>query len=836
MKRILVLVAILAVVLAIVVPLVDLQSTSPPTPSRSFQTFNAVSPVSPPATFNGTPITHDCSTNVTTPLGGWLQSLPVNSSVVIPNGYCYSVSNLVLTSKSALSISGGTWKDPNGSSSNVPVLDFSKPANLVLSNMTVNGQDNGAPAAGATLQSGIRIDGGNAVTMNNITVNGVYGDGVFVNALSVSFFYLGPSSNVRITNLNVKNTGASALRADDVTTGQVSQLQASNIGGSLISSSGPFTNEGLRKFTVSQCTLSGNHGPVFNDTGAGAGTNTTSVTVQNCTETGFSITPTVVITTPTSSGTAGPYTFSRDTFTCGLSRTNTPCTNTTGANVTFINSSLNLGTTCNLTPVYSVTQSSTLVFNTTNITGFSVIGTTAVGSVLTRTGGVWTSRSGCGQTVVVPTSIDHACGTDVTSAINNLLSLAPAGSTIDFPVNACYLVSNTYTGFLTANFQVRNASGLTINGNGSTFHQTTYNGGSCTDVTQPILNVQGSTNVTFNDMILQGPGTCGGAGTEGDIGILVGKTTPGNTNITFNNVTVNGSDGDGMDVYPNLGTCCGINTNITFKNGAFENIGYHVFVPEGVNGWNILNNTFSNESNFMDLEIDNNYGPPYNNCNQGPAQGLTGNAMCNITIQGNTFLNASAGITSVSNGTCIPFGNMIIKNNTFDNSSTASQGNFSIDVMGSDSNLCPRSDNLQIDHNVVNTNWPTNYDWGSTSIGAKSPCGGTSCAPIEVSAFTNVVITNNVFLTNAGSSLGFGATPVLQCISFQGVGTASLKSNTCANAATFGYTGAFWFMDRSGFPNTNISECGNTYGLTNPIFAERTGTTPAAAPLHDTPC
>src|SRR6185437_11278239 len=107
----------------------------------------------------------------------------------------------------------------------------------------------------------------------------------------------------------------------------------------------------------------------------------------------------------------------------------------------------------------------------------------------------------------------------------------PTG-TINLPKNACYLVSNSPTNFL----QLNNVSNLTINGDGATFLETTA---TCSNSNQPILNLlSGNTNLTINNVTLEGPGTCGGGSSEGAYGILLGQATPGNTNITFNGVTI----------------------------------------------------------------------------------------------------------------------------------------------------------------------------------------------------------------------------------------------------------------------------------------------------------
>lgn len=165
----------------------------------------------------------------------------------------------------------------------------------------------------------------------------------------------------------------------------------------------------------------------------------------------------------------------------------------------------------------------------------------------------------------MPSSIADDCSSDVTGALISWLEGLPSGAVIDLPANACYAVSNTST-TLTLN----KVNGLTINGDGATLRQSVYESGQCgNNISQPVLNLISDTNITVNDLTIDGPGGhCGGASNEGDEGILLGQATPGNRNITFNGVTVENTGGDGLAVLPQLGKCCGINTNVTFEIGA----------------------------------------------------------------------------------------------------------------------------------------------------------------------------------------------------------------------------------------------------------------------------
>lgn len=409
---------------------------------------------------------------------------------------------------------------------------------------------------------------------------------------------------------------------------------------------------------------------------------------------------------------------------------------------------------------------------------------------------------------LVPGSIAANCSRDVTSALNAWFASQPAGATVALPARACYLVSNT-----SATLTLNGVRGLTINGNGATLRQTVYEAGRCgNNELQPVLTMTRDSNVTVNDLTIAAPGNCGGAYNEGDYGILLGQSTPGNTNVTFNGVTVENTDGDGLAVMPQLGTCCGINTNITYENGAFANIGYHTITPEGVNGLTIASNRFTNDGNFMDMEVDNN--------GDGNAAGTpTGNAQWNITIKDNTFTDNSALSISSLQGECIPQKNLVVEGNLLD---STSQG-ITMVLGGSGSSKCGQDSGLTIQGNI---------SWGD----AHSPCGGSvasppACSMIEIADYKNVDIAGNYFTANDGEPAYdyYDNTIYVPCITFSGVATAWVSNNTCNNAWDIWDT-TNWQFPSDDYVNSDISDCGNSYWLTTPVNGA------AADPKSDRKC
>ncbi len=431
----------------------------------------------------------------------------------------------------------------------------------------------------------------------------------------------------------------------------------------------------------------------------------------------------------------------------------------------------------------------------------------AVGMAITGVPVGATSSTG----VSPPSSIADDCASDATAGLVYFFATLPAGSTVDLPANACYLVSNGPD-----TLRLNHLRGLTINGNGATFEQRRYEGGVCGDNTvQPVLTLTSDKDLTFNKLTLVGPGNCGGSTNEGDYGIELGQATPGNSDITFDGVTVEDVDGDGLAVLPQLGTCCGINTDITFENGKMSDIGYHTITPEGVNGLTIHDNHFTHDGNFMDMEVDT----------DGPGDGSvpTGVGQWNVTVSGNTFSQGAGLDIDSLQGACIPQRHVTIVDNVVE----ADGGGMALLLGGSESPSCERDRGLTI------------YDNDSLSP-RRSPCGASiesppGCSMIEVADYSNVTIAANVFTAFDGTPTYFPNTISVPCITLQGVDAASITYNVCANAWDVWDT-TNWQFEAAGFASTSVAPaCGNTYGLTHPV-APAGEAPPPAAPQHDAAC
>ncbi len=203
----------------------------------------------------------------------------------------------------------------------------------------------------------------------------------------------------------------------------------------------------------------------------------------------------------------------------------------------------------------------------------------------------------------------------------------------------------------------------------------------------------------------------------------------------------------------------------------------------------------------MDMEVDNNGG--------GNGAGTAvGAAQWNVTVENNTFTDGSPLWVSSIQGICIPQKNVVIEGNILD----ATSAGIVVVLGGRQSSSCGQDSGLTIEDNV---------SYGA----AHSPCGGSissgpACSMMEVDDYSDVTISGNYFTADDGDSQYYNNTVFVPCITFNGVSTAVVENNTCNNAWDVWDTTHAQFPSTD-YPNTAISDCGNTYGLTTPSYGVR---------------
>jgi hypothetical protein len=233
-----------------------------------------------------------------------------------------------------------------------------------------------------------------------------------------------------------------------------------------------------------------------------------------------------------------------------------------------------------------------------------------------------------GQSHTLPTSIPSDCAHgDSTGALSQFLATVPSGSTVTFPENGCFVLSETLL--------LKDTSSLTIDGNGSTLEQTA----SPTNAA-PLVELWNDSNLTIENLKIEGAynGSNGGAGEEGDYGIKF----EADSGVTLTNDAVSDIQGDFLYFSPpyDVTTSDALSTGITITGSTFTNAGYHGLTVESVgcptlapcNGLTISGDTFRSMGvDAMDFEYDD-YSTPFN------ADGTPfWAAQDDVTIENNTW-------------------------------------------------------------------------------------------------------------------------------------------------------------------------------------------------------
>ena len=449
-----------------------------------------------------------------------------------------------------------------------------------------------------------------------------------------------------------------------------------------------------------------------------------------------------------------------------------------------------------------------------------VVAVLGVASTLCLTAGPPARAGAAGRVLSPPSSIPDDCSVDVTGALTTWFAGLRSGDSVDLPWNACYRVSSTPGNTL----ELSGLHDVRILGDAATFWQSSYGNGQCgSNDIQPVLWLTSDSGLRFTDLTVSGPGTCSGAGNEGDYGILLGQGESGNSNVVFNGVTVENTDGDALAVLPLLGTGTGINTDIAFDNGNVSNIGYHVLTLEGVNGMRFAGNEVSGFTSFADLEVDN-------DCSADPTSGCydssgvpTSTAQWNVSIVENSFSDATGDGNWIESeqGSCIPQKNLNIEDNWLDNSVDGTI------VLSGSGGSCRTDDHVTIANNV-------------SLAPSHSPCGGSiasppACALIEITDYSDVTITNNSLAAFDGSPGYYANTLYTPCMALGNVHDALVTSNACNDTLPWVSAVGLQFPP-SDATNTDLTVCDNAYGLTEPIADLGMATAPPADPVFDGSC
>jgi hypothetical protein len=373
-------------------------------------------------------------------------------------------------------------------------------------------------------------------------------------------------------------------------------------------------------------------------------------------------------------------------------------------------------------------------------------------------------------TFTPPASLSDNCSKDVTAPLNFWFAILPMGATVNLPRGACYLVSNSNSSLLT----LQRTIFLTINGNGTTFKQNTYD--NTGDPQSPVLTIGHNFGLTINNVTLNGPTSHGAFFDEGDAGILMWQ----NFGVNLTGITITNVEGDGMDVYP-LNNDPGVNWYVTLNHSTIENVGYKAMVPEAADHLTIENSTLASDD--IDAEVDFSCQGDLPNCGTMAVPSI---GVENFTITHNSFPN---GLALEDGMSCMPVGNWMIVDNNFGTGGLVASFDTTYTLTLSALQACGRYSGLTIE--------------GNTSTDSQPPCCGAGSPYILLQGWTNVTIANNQFVYELNTGLVGG--PVVQ---LWGDTNVSITNNAFVNFYNITAADA-----PSGWPTTTgVTVCGNISG------------------------
>jgi hypothetical protein len=353
-------------------------ATVPPTSTPSTVAAPAALMTSPPASIEA-----NCSKDVSGPLHKWFKSLAAGATVMMQPGACYLVNEgIKLKNREGLTVHGGEFKidavpqdqrGKNASNKGHAVFWLIGGSHVTFEGMKIVGANGGGYHPHLAFEAGIRSDGVEGLTVSDVTVDNVYGDGIELNVLrgarDDSGRIIRPTSNVTITHVTIDGVGRMGISPGGVTNATITDVHFARIGINDFDLEADQGNEGASNVTINGCTANGSGALFFANGGAGAGAYTHDITVENCTmlaQQGGDVI--LVQNVKHSAQPRGPFTFAHDTFKCGVSAY-VACVQITHANVTVRDSTFSMPHATAKATLYKATHHSVLTWTGNTVNG-----------------------------------------------------------------------------------------------------------------------------------------------------------------------------------------------------------------------------------------------------------------------------------------------------------------------------------------------------------------------------------------------------------------------------------------------------------------------------------
>jgi hypothetical protein len=351
-------------------------------------------PVAPPST-----IASDCSVDVSKPLRQWLQSLPAGAVVNSPPSACYLINEGInVYNPDGLTINGGTFVEKTWGHLSRIGINIQGGENVTLENLTIQG-----PAVNhhvynkyVEFQGGIELQGTTNAVIQNVKIFDVRGDGITLvplralrwRNLGASGTMVRPVANLTISHVYINGTGRMGISLAGVRKAMLTDIDIRNVATDDFDLESDQATEGVVNLTIDGCTVGGQGALFFSNAGLGAGPYTSDITVENCTmlnrQAGSAV---LVRNIPESHRLRGPFYFVNDSLWCGNSDY-VSCLWVVGGNISVTNSTLTFKWEPQ-EPVYNVSDVSTVSFSGVDASGYSWKGSVGGRSTVTITGGSW---------------------------------------------------------------------------------------------------------------------------------------------------------------------------------------------------------------------------------------------------------------------------------------------------------------------------------------------------------------------------------------------------------------------------------------------------------------
>jgi hypothetical protein len=354
-------------------------------PSGGGNSGSAPSAVTSPAgsTASATVVPSSCDTGPDGSLQVYLDSLPAGATFEAPTGACYLVTGGLVLSK-PVTIVGGTYVDPTIPVANPtqpqslnPIIEIDATSNVTLSGVTVVGTNTtGNYHARWVGQAGIKIHGSTNVTLDNVTAENTYGDGLELTGASVNHAKI-PVGGLVVNGFTTANAGRQGVTLAEVSGAVLNNVSISNPADAGFDFESDLSATGSGNVIINNCVDSAG----FNI----AETLTGPVAINNCT--GFH-------RVTVSESTNQPVTFTGGSMVCGRGSP-MACINDNGGNLTFVQTSIGRrsGVEAIAEPMWNVRGGGTLTFTQTSLadttggvtsSGGQVVGATATAKSLRR--------------------------------------------------------------------------------------------------------------------------------------------------------------------------------------------------------------------------------------------------------------------------------------------------------------------------------------------------------------------------------------------------------------------------------------------------------------------